>query len=37
LPSREQLRQQLFAQRMSLYARSYLQELKRTAIVTRGN
>jgi peptidyl-prolyl cis-trans isomerase SurA len=37
LPTREELRQQLFAQRMSLYARSYLQELKRTAIVTRGN
>jgi hypothetical protein len=37
LPTREQLRQQLFAQRMSLYARSYLQELKRTAIVSRGN
>ena len=37
LPNREQLRQQLFAQRMSLYARSYLQELRRTAIVSRGN
>jgi peptidyl-prolyl cis-trans isomerase SurA len=37
LPSREELRQQLFAQRMSVYARSYLQELKRSAIITRGN
>lgn len=37
LPSREQLRQQLFAQKMSLYAKSYLQELKRSAIVSRGN
>lgn len=37
LPTREQLRQQLFAQRISLYAKSYLQELRRSAIVTRGN
>jgi parvulin-like peptidyl-prolyl isomerase len=36
LPTREELRQQLFAQRMSLYAKSYLQELRRTAIVSRG-
>jgi peptidyl-prolyl cis-trans isomerase SurA len=36
LPSREQLRQQLFAQKMSIYAKSYLQELRRTAIVSRG-
>jgi len=36
LPTREQLRDQLFAQRMSIYAKSYLQELRRTAIVSRG-
>jgi peptidyl-prolyl cis-trans isomerase SurA len=36
LPSREQLRDQLFAQKMSIYAKSYLQELRRTAIVSRG-
>jgi peptidyl-prolyl cis-trans isomerase SurA len=36
LPTREQLRQQLFAQKMSIYAKSYLQELRRTAIVSRG-
>jgi len=36
LPSREQLRDQLFAQRMSIYAKGYLQELRRTAIVSRG-
>jgi peptidyl-prolyl cis-trans isomerase SurA len=36
LPSREELRQQLFAQKMSIYAKSYLQELRRTAIVSRG-
>lgn len=36
LPSREQLRNQLFAQKMSIYAKSYLQELRRTAIVSRG-
>ena len=36
LPTREQLRQQLFAQKMSLYAKSYLQELRRTAIVSKG-
>ena len=36
LPTREQLRDQLFVQRMSIYARSYLQELRRTAIVSRG-
>jgi peptidyl-prolyl cis-trans isomerase SurA len=36
LPSREELRQQLFAQRMSHYAKSYLQELRRTAVVSKG-
>jgi peptidyl-prolyl cis-trans isomerase SurA len=36
LPSREELRDQLFAQKMSIYAKSYLQELRRTAIVSRG-
>ena len=36
LPSREELRQQLFAQKMSIYAKSYLQELRRTAIVSQG-
>ena len=36
LPSREQLRDQLFAQKMSIYAKSYLQELRRTTIVSRG-
>jgi peptidyl-prolyl cis-trans isomerase SurA len=36
LPSREQLRDQLFAQKMSIYAKSYLQELRRTSIVSRG-
>jgi peptidyl-prolyl cis-trans isomerase SurA len=36
LPSREQLRQQLFAQKMSIYAKSYLQELRRTAVVSKG-
>jgi len=36
LPSREELRDQLFAQRMSIYAKSYLQELRRTAVVSRG-
>ena len=36
LPSREELRQQLFAQRMSLYAKSYLQELRRGAVVSAG-
>jgi parvulin-like peptidyl-prolyl isomerase len=34
LPSREELRQQLFTQKMSVYAKSYLQELRRTAIVS---
>ena len=34
LPSREGLRQQLFTQKMSVYAKSYLQELRRTAIVS---
>jgi len=33
LPSRDQLQQQLFAQKMSLYAKSYLHELKQNAIV----
>jgi hypothetical protein len=33
LPSREQLQQQLFAQAMSLYAKSYLRDLRRNAIV----
>ena len=36
LPSREELRQQLFAQRMSIYAKSYLQELRRIAVVSKG-
>lgn len=36
LPTREELRQQLFAQRMSLYAKSYLQELRRSAVVSAG-
>lgn len=36
LPSPEELRQQLFAQRMSLYAKSYLQELRRSAVVSAG-
>jgi peptidyl-prolyl cis-trans isomerase SurA len=34
LPSRDELRQQLFAQKMSVYAKSYLQELRRIAIVS---
>jgi peptidyl-prolyl cis-trans isomerase SurA len=33
LPSREQLQQQLFVQQMSLYAKSYLRDLRRNAIV----
>jgi peptidyl-prolyl cis-trans isomerase SurA len=33
LPSREELRQQLFAQSLSLYAKSYLRDLRRDAIV----
>jgi peptidyl-prolyl cis-trans isomerase SurA len=33
LPSRDQLQQQLFAQKMSLYAKSYLHELKQNALV----
>jgi peptidyl-prolyl cis-trans isomerase SurA len=33
LPTREQLRQQLFTQQMSLYAKSYLQELRRDAVI----
>jgi len=33
LPSREQLQQQLFAQQMSLYAKSYLRDLRRNAVV----
>ncbi len=36
LPTREELRQQLFAQRMSIYAKSYLQELRRSAVVSAG-
>lgn len=36
LPTREELRQQLFAQRMSIYAKSYLQELRRSAVVSTG-
>jgi peptidyl-prolyl cis-trans isomerase SurA len=36
LPSREELRQQLFVQRMSILAKSYLQELRRTAVVSKG-
>ena len=33
LPSRDQLQQQLFAQKMSLYAKSYLRDLRRDAVV----
>jgi peptidyl-prolyl cis-trans isomerase SurA len=33
LPSREQLQQQLLVQQMSLYAKSYLRDLRRNAIV----
>ncbi|HXJ00253.1 MAG TPA: peptidylprolyl isomerase [Micropepsaceae bacterium] len=33
LPSREQLQQQLFVQQMSLYAKSYLRDLRRNAVV----
>jgi peptidyl-prolyl cis-trans isomerase SurA len=33
LPSRDQLRQQLSAQQMSLYAKSYLRDLRRSAVV----
>ena len=33
LPSRDQLRQQLSAQQMSLYAKSYLRDLRRNAVV----
>jgi peptidyl-prolyl cis-trans isomerase SurA len=33
LPSREQLQQQLFVQQMSLYAKGYLRDLRRNAIV----
>ena len=33
LPSRDQLQQQLFAQKMSLYAKSYLHELKQNGVV----
>jgi peptidyl-prolyl cis-trans isomerase SurA len=36
LPTREELRQQLFAQKMSIYAKSYLQELRRSAVVSAG-
>jgi peptidyl-prolyl cis-trans isomerase SurA len=34
LPSREQLRQQLFAEKMSLYAKSYLRDLRQSAAVS---
>jgi len=34
LPSREQLQQQLFAQKMSLYAKSYLRDLRQSAAVS---
>ncbi len=34
LPTRDQLQQQLFAQKMSVYAKSYLQDLRRSAIVS---
>lgn len=33
LPSRDQLQQQLFIQQMSLYAKSYLRDLRRDAVV----
>ena len=33
LPTREELRQQLFSQQMTIYAKSYLGELRRSAIV----
>lgn len=33
LPTRDELRQQLFAQQMSLYAKSYLRDLRRNAVV----
>jgi len=33
LPSREQLEQQLFVQQMSVYAKSYLRDLRRNAVV----
>jgi peptidyl-prolyl cis-trans isomerase SurA len=36
LPSREQLQQQLYAQQMSLYAKGYLRDLRRNAIVYGG-
>ena len=34
LPSREQLQQQLFTQKMSLYAKSYLRDLRQAAVVS---
>jgi hypothetical protein len=34
LPTRDQVQQQLFTQKMSLYSKSYLHDLKRTAIVS---
>jgi peptidyl-prolyl cis-trans isomerase SurA len=34
LPSLDQLRQQLFAQKMSLYAKSYLRDLRQSASVS---
>src|SRR5262249_41527405 len=34
LPTRNELQQQLYAQKMSLYAKSYLHELRRSAIVS---
>jgi len=33
LPTREQLEQQLFVQQMSVYAKSYLRDLRRNAVV----
>jgi hypothetical protein len=34
LPTRDELQQQLFVQKMSLYSKSYLHDLRRTAIVS---
>ena len=33
LPSREELEQQLFVQQMSVFAKSYLRDLRRNAVV----
>jgi peptidyl-prolyl cis-trans isomerase SurA len=33
LPSRDQLQQQLFVQQMGIYAKSYLRDLRRDAVV----